>query len=333
MSSKKDPNRVSHKDIVQGDIIQFESHMERVGTPPANTNIGLVIDFIKDRKTDDIAGFEIFPLKAYSKDQFIQNDNEHYMISKENDIIDIDLDPTQNYRVQFKSHIIPNHGVYLNEDKKGGVVRRGSAHATPLFGFILDRANRSEINLSKFFRGSTEISRLQGGRKETPTQKIIDSQSVEQGKNIHVERERQDSYDSTVISSKVSNTESKTRRTHKKRKGTDHKDGIVKDITIEDAKKIKLINADVAKGLSTEFDKRRTKPLTTLGQFSDLAINNPKALKKLANTINMNPDELKLSITTAHAKFLTDMNNGSMTAYKNVDTDFDEDHNPITTPD
>ncbi len=330
MTEEKKPQRISPKSVLQGDIIQFEKHLARDGTPTADTNMGVVVDFIRD-KQQQLMGYEIFPLKAHPKDNWLPNDPNNYMIDRPKDLKAIDLDPDKNYRLQYKSHIIPNSGEYLNEDKKGGVQRVGSMNDTTLFASILTHADRLEINLGRFFNGSREAKQLQGTDRKTAVQKIEENQSVEQGRKLSIEQERQDSYDATLVSSKVTNDACDTKKIRKRRSNTQHKNGIIKDISLEDAERKGVLDSKTVSALTTEFDKRRTKPLVTLGQFYELAHDKPKAFSSLAKASGADENELRSTVTEAHAEFLTAMNSAeTRSSYNDVNTNFDESHQAMT---
>lgn len=329
MTEDKKPQRISPKAVLQGDIIQFHKHLARDGTPTADTHIGVVVDFLRD-KQQKLMGFEVFPLKALPKEDWQPNDAHHYLIHRQKDLKAIDLDTDHNYRLQYKSYIIPNSGAYLNEDHKGGVQRVASMNDTTLFASILTYADRLEIGLGRFFNGSREAKQLQGKDRQTALQKITESHSVEQGRKLSIERERQDSYDSTVVSSTVKLDSSEPEKIRKRRANTLHNSAVIKDISVTDAALKGVISAETANALTTEFDKRRKKPLITLGQFYELAQDKPKAFKSLAKASGIDEETLRSAVTSAHAQFLTAMNAPhSKSIYDDVHTDYDENHQVI----
>lgn len=278
--------RVSPKDIRIGDVITFRRHLGLPEGKSPKTNTGLVMNH--HEKDGKLLGFDVFPLTEHSQDEFIPNDDTHYMIGRRDviSINDMGLNSDKNHRLNFKGHIIPNSGEYLNEDCKGGVNRLGSLAGSTLLGYLAERSMRSQGNYGAFFASSVEMARLKGNAPNMTMIRIEETQSVERGKNLQKERERQDfSGDDTITVCKGAKSEIGSEKIRKQRANTPHGEGKIRDISLEDAAKLSLISGGVEKFFSQAHDARR-KPFETLQQVFDIADKNPELIQRWQQRAN-----------------------------------------------
>ncbi len=320
--------RVSPKDVRTGDVISFQSYIGLPKGKTPETNIGIVMD--GHEKDGKLLGFDVFPLTAHDLDQFIPNDDTHYMIGRRDilNIGDMGLDTEKNYRLNYKGHIVPNSGEFLNADGKGGVTRLGSLTGSSLLGYIIERSMKSENNHGSFFGSSAEMARLKGNTPNTTMIKIQESQSVERGKKLSIERERQDfAGEDTQVITKAVNSNTSCKKIRKKRANTPHGEGKVRDISLNDATKMSLIPEDVATFFSQAHDARR-KPLETLKQVFELSDKNPELIQRWQERANEAGNMVE-DARTAWFSFMKDITSSDPSAqekYDGVETHYAENH-------
>ncbi|MGH1376331.1 MAG: hypothetical protein ACRBCK_08285 [Alphaproteobacteria bacterium] len=318
--------RVSPKDIRTGDVISFQSYLGLPKGKSAETNIGIVMN--NHEKDGNLLGFDVFPLTEHEQDQYVPNDDTHYMIGRRDtlNIGDMGLDTDKNYRLNYKGHIVPNNGEYLNTDGKGGVTRLGSLTGSTLLGYIIERSLKSENNHGAFFGSSAEMTRLKGSAPSMSMVKIQESQSVEQGKSLKIERERQDfSSEDTQTITKAVKSDTSIKKIRKKRANTPHGEGKIRDISLNDATKISLIPEGVAEFFSQAHDARR-KPLETLKQVFDLSDKNPELIQRWQERANEAGNVIE-DAQTAWFSFMKDVTSSDpekLEKYNNVETYYAE---------
>ena len=278
---------VSARQIQAGDIIAYHDYQgNRDGV---NNNASYALVYAVAKIEGHVRGYEVLPIDHFPKDQFLQvkGDQRKYLITSKGNLETIQqmgLSLQQNHVLNYHLRVIENSEQHLKK-RQGSVTRIGSVANTDFFDRVLEHAGRLDLSHAGLVGLTFEDEKnLSGMRSSGALSNIELFQLAPKGKNIHVERERQETPDGTSREPK------KTRR--KKRHALTGK-GVTFDIRLQDAAKIGLISQETVDAVMRgELATENKKPVETLKDLHTLCAKDPSKLQGLASSA----DALNLSI-------------------------------------
>lgn len=259
------PRKVTADDITTGDVIAFHNHTENQDERHEKPSFGLVVS--THDKDDTVETFSVLELAQIRNDTFLQNDKNHYMISRGNvDAIDaMGLDTRYNYRLNYRPLTVANSPDHLSADGQSSTVKKyGSLDGHALFETITDHLD----NLSRQSL-SSDLKHLTGQANSPVFGNIETYEQSERGKSKYRERERQDQENGgRIISRRVTRGDDTAPRKRRRRSNTDSVS--LPDISLDDATKVDLLSKEAAQFFKDTQDKRAA-PVQTLRQIFELS--------------------------------------------------------------
>jgi len=186
--SKGHDGKISFKKVMDGDIIDFYDCNQNSGDPLEEPAVGMVVDI--KYNDHEVSSFTVLPLVASPKNEYIEKGQEFYLVSNSRDIgEDMGLNENMNYRVLYSELTVQPHPEHLGGigSTNRGVTKHGTLNGTDLFERIIRHRNNGMPQGLGFVNSSNTVEQI-----ET-------YEMGERGKNMHIERARQDHGNATQV--------------------------------------------------------------------------------------------------------------------------------------